>query len=262
MKQSRIGVIGLLLGLSWFLAADAADDAGPLRGEWRLSNWTLGTSVRLELSHRDANTRWQWSDDQPIEDLHGLTREQLHAVRTTVEFTLERDAGVLFFEGSLTVGVGRGTYRFVPSASFVSKLEALGYDAIEGKGISLLLMAVRDVSLAYAGAVKRLGLREVTVRDLVRFLDHGIDLGFIRGLVAAGLPGLSGDDVVRLRDHGIDPGFIKGLVEAGRSNVSIDDVIKLHDHGVNAQYVARVQSAGFKDLTVEQIVRLHDHGVD
>jgi hypothetical protein len=154
-------------------------------------------------------------------------------VHTPVRFTLARDAGVFFFEGALTVGVGSGEYRFVPDPSYAAKLGALGYDAIDGDDISIMLMAVRDISIAYAAEVKRLGLKEPTVRDLVRFRDHGVDLAFIRDLAAVGHPGVTGDDVITLRDHGVD-----------------------------ARYVAHVQSAGFKDLTVEQIVRLHDHGVD
>lgn len=231
MNKARIGVVGFLLGLSSFLSVCASDDAREAQGEWRLSNWTLGDSVRLELTHRDASSRWQWTDDQAIADLHGLTRDQLRSVRTTVAFTLERDPGVFFFEGSLAVGLGRGTYRFVANPSFATKLEALGYGPVGAD--ELFGMAIRGISLAYAEEVKRLGLHEVAVRDLVRFRDHGMSLDFIRDLATAGHPGLTGDDVVTLRDHGID-----------------------------GRYVARVQSAGFKELTVEQIVRLHDHGVD
>jgi hypothetical protein len=261
MKSSLVTIGAVALWASLSLAA-AAEDAAPVRGTWKLSNWTINDSVRLTLSYRKASSRWDWSSDQELAELHGLTSGQLHAVSTPASFTLERDPGVFFFEGTILLGIGRGEYRFLASPSFAAKLAALGYDAIDEADASLMIMAVRDVSLAYAADVKRLGLKDVAVQDLVRFRDHGISIGFIRELVASGYPGLTGDGVIRLRDHGVSPSFVKALVDAGRSAASVDEIIRLNDHGVDATYIARIQSAGFKDVTVDQIVRLHDHGVD
>jgi hypothetical protein len=110
---------------------------------------------------------------------------------------------------------------------------ALGYGAIGDDDVSIMLMGVRDVSLEYAGEVKASGLKDVTISDLVRLQDHGVDLDFIRALAKTGATNLTADDVVRFRDHGVRP-----------------------------DYVARIHAAGYEDLTADQIIRLHDHGVD
>jgi len=231
MKKLSITIAGVLLGAGWCLAAYAADAAAPVKGTWSLNNWTPGDTAHLTVAYRNATTRWEWGNDQPLEDLHGLTSEQRHSAHASVSFTMDRDAGTFAFEGTLTLGLGRGDFRFVPNPTYATKLGVLGYETI-GED-ELLGLALRDVSLAFATEVKSSGLKDVTVSDLLRLKDHGIDGEFVRALRSPGAPVLSADDI-----------------------------IKLHDHGVKPEYVARVQSAGYPDLTVDQIIKLHDHGVD
>ena len=231
MRKLSITIGGVLLGAGLCLAAYAADAAAPVKGTWSLNNWTPGDTAHLTVAYRNATTRWEWGNDQPLEDLHGLTSEQRHSAHASVSFTMDRDAGTFAFEGTLTLGLGRGDFRFVPNPTYATKLGVLGYETI-GED-ELLNLALRDVSLAFATEVKTSGLKDVTVSDLLRLKDHGIDGEFVRALRSPGAPVLSADDI-----------------------------IKLHDHGVKPEYVARVQSAGYPDLTVDQIIKLHDHGVD
>jgi hypothetical protein len=231
-------------------------------GTWSLNNWIPGDSVHLKLSYRKGTTRWQWGNDQPQADLLGLTSGQLHSPHADVSFTMKRDAGTFAFEGSMTLGVGGGDFRFVPDPNYVAKLGELGYRMVDDDAVSLMFMAVRDISLAFAAEVKRSGLKDVTVSDLVRLKDHGVSLEFIRTLAEIGMTGLTAEDVVGLRDHGIDGEFLRALKASGAPTLAADEIIKLHDHGVKPDYVARIQSAGYADLTVDEIIRLHDHGVN
>jgi len=233
MNRISTTIGGLLLGAGFCLAANAAAEAPPPTGTWKINNWTPGDALHLTLAYRKTTTRWEWGNDQPIADLHGLTSEQLHAPHASVAFTLQRDAGTFFFEGTLMLGIGRGEYRFVPDPTYAAKMGALGYGAIGDDAVSIMLLAVRDVSLEFANEVKKAGLKDVAISDLVRLQDHGVDLDFIRALAKTGATNMTADDVVRLRDHGVRP-----------------------------DYVARIHAAGYEDLTVDQIIRLHDHGVD
>lgn len=261
MRKVFATVVGSLLCAGLCSAAGVADETSPRMGTWSLNNWTPGDRVQLTLSYRNATTRWEWSSDQPIADLNGLTAEQLHAAHSSVAFALKRDAGTFAFDGSVMLGIGRGGYRFVPDPSYAAKLSALGYGPIEENPISIMLMAVRDISLEFAAEVKH-SLKDAKVADLVRLQDHAVDLEFIRLLAAAGYADLTADDVVRFRDHGIDGEFLRGLKSSGASDLNADEIVKLHDHGVGSDYVARIHSAGYGDLTVDQIIKLHDHGVD
>lgn len=233
MNKPLATIGAVVLSASLVSAKGAQAEPPAAQGTWSLNNWTARDAVQLTVSYRQGSSRWSWSSGQNLADLKGLSAEQLHAMSTPATFALERDPGVFFFQGTIVFGVGHGEYRFASNPSFAAKLEALGYGPIENDDVSLMMMAVRDITIAYAAQVKQLGLKDVGVSDLARFMDHGISLEFVRDLAAAGYAGLTPDDVVRLRDHGID-----------------------------GRYVARIQSSGFKDVTVDQIVKLHDHGVD
>ena len=133
MKKLSITIGGVLLGAGLILAAHAADAAAPVKGTWSLNNWTPGDTAHLTLAYRNATTRWERGNDQPLEDLHGLTSEQRHSAHASVSFTMDRDASTFAFEGALTLGLGRGEFRFVPNPTYAAKLGVLGYGTI-GRG--------------------------------------------------------------------------------------------------------------------------------
>lgn len=265
-RVSVIVVTGLLLHAFTSLPVGAADPATPpapsRTGTWRINKWTPANGVQLSLSYRKGSSRWDWSSTLPVADLEGLTTAQLHAVHTSVSFTLRRDAGTFSFEGAVTLGIGRGEFRFVPDPGFAAKMSALGYQAVGDDADSLMAMAIRDVSLAYADEVKKAGIEVARVSDLVRLLDHGVELDSIRAFADAGYAELTADDVVRFTEHGIDGAYLRGLKAAGASSLAAGEIVKLHDHGVEPDYVARIHAAGYGDLSVDEIIRLRDHGVD
>jgi hypothetical protein len=262
MNALRLLIVAGLLAGAPSAPVPAADEPAAPSGTWSLNNWIPDGSVHLKLSFHKGSTRWQWGNDEALADLDGLTASQLHAASANVRFKLQRDAGAFTFEGTMMLGIGRGSFHFVPDPTYGAKLAALGYAPMEDDGVSIMFLAVRDVSLVYAAEAKRTGLKGVQVSDLVRFLDHGIDLPFLRELADIGASRFTADDVVRFRDHGIDGAFLRDLKAAGRDDLSADDIVTLRDHGVKPDYIARVQSAGYPDLTVEQIIRLYEHGVN
>jgi hypothetical protein len=253
---------GILLCAGSFLIVQASDDPKTFQGRWSINNWTPGDSLQLTMKVHSGTTRWEWGSSQPIADLHGLTLDQLHAARTPVRFTLERDAGTFAFEGTVTLGVGSGDFRFAADPTFKAKLGALGYDVVDQDDASIMMMAVRDISIAYAGEVKRSGLRGVTVRDLVRLRDHGVDLEFLRDLTMIGYASLSADDVVSLRDHGVDSAFIRTLKASGYPDLPAADIVALRDHGVDSRYIEGLDDSGYGKQAARDIVRLRDHGIE
>lgn len=262
MRLDTIKVGGILLCAGSFLIASASDDPPKLQGRWRLSNWTSGDSLHLTMKYRDRSTRWEWGSDQPIADLHGLTLEQLHTAHTPVKFTLARDAGTFAFEGTVMLGIGSGDYRFAADPTFKAKLGALGYDVVGEDDLSIMMMAVRDISIAFAGEVKRSGLRDVAVRDLVRLRDHGVELDFVRDLTMIGYANLGADDVVRLRDHGVESGFLRTLKASGYPDLPAADIIAMRDHGVDSRYVQGLEDSGYGRQAADDIVKLKDHGIE
>jgi len=283
--RRTIGAFVLGAGLSLIAYGG---EARPATGSFTVTDWVPGkNTVLLTLKSGTATSHWNWASTQELSDLKGLTRDQLRG-HSKVVFAVARDAGTFFCEGTGTMGVARGTYRFVGNPAFIGKLEALGFKSAGDP--DLMRMAINDISLDFAAAAKNAGLKDVTVDDLsqlrdhgvdvkrleeiakcctgltteqvIRLQDHGVEPAYLREMKASGNPAIDADQVVTLHDHGIEPAFVKGLSAAGRKSLSIDELIRLHDHGVEPAFVKGLADAGRGDLTVDDMVKLHDHGVD
>jgi bla regulator protein blaR1 len=106
------------------------------------------------------------------------------------------------------------------------------------------------------------GYRGLSVDQLIRLRDHGVDGTYLAGLRAAGYAGLSVEDVIRLRDHGVDPSYIGAMKRAGYGGLSAEDLIRLRDHGVDAETARALTASEHRRLTPEELITLRDHGVD
>jgi len=258
MRRRRILIAVTILCAGLSLGAGVVGALAPVRGEWTLNTWTLGPGLRLGMTHRSGTSVWKWTTDRAIDDLEGLTREQLHGVRVPVAFRLHGDTGTFAFEGSLTLGIGKGSFRFQSDPEFATKLRALGYEPPGDD--ELFGLALREISLAYAGEVKRLA-PATTLRDLVGFHDRGIGIDYLREIGAVAYPGIGGSEVVRLHEHGVDPSYLRALRDAGYAALDANAIVALHEHGVDGRYVAEITASGVGTLPPEQIIYLHEHGV-
>jgi beta-lactamase regulating signal transducer with metallopeptidase domain len=69
-----------------------------------------------------------------------------------------------------------------------------------------------------------------SAEDLTTLADHGVSAPTLQGFRSAGLSGVSLHDIVRLADNGVDPRYV---VKVRRFNprASVDDIIRLRDAG-------------------------------
>lgn len=240
------------------LIAQAADTSLPSTGSWRLNNWGAATGrVHIELTRASLTSRWVEGRDYPIDELKGLSRDQLSSMHSNVRFEIVRDAGNIVCEGSVVAGLGGGTFAFSPNGAFVTEMRKLGFnDLDEGK---LFSMAVSDVSLVFARQVLKLGMRDVTSTDLIRMRERNITPEYIAETRSYGYD-YTATDLIRLKDHGVNGQFLHDLKKAGY-DLRADEVARLRDHGVNSEYVRDLAGGGAARLTAEELVRLHDHGV-
>ncbi|HLI96354.1 MAG TPA: M56 family metallopeptidase [Candidatus Baltobacteraceae bacterium] len=69
-----------------------------------------------------------------------------------------------------------------------------------------------------------------TADDLTALADHGVSSSSLQGFRAVGLTGISVHDVVRLFDNGVDAAYV-AKVRRLNPHASIDDIIRLRDAG-------------------------------
>src|SRR5688572_17611453 len=132
--------------------------------ELSVSQWLIEVKpgeakVQLTMQYRRkrdsgfsySNTGFGVSLDQLI----GLTREQIMSNGTNVQFQLKRDAGTFNFEGWFRQGNGSGHFTFTPNASFAAELNRQGFG--KPNDDQLLSMALNDVGFNLINELKAQG---------------------------------------------------------------------------------------------------------
>lgn len=142
--------------------------------------------------------------------------------------------------------------RIAPSTRSIAVVAARGETAL----------ASSDQPRDFVDELAAAGYRGLSVDQLIRLRDHGVDGTYLAGLRAAGYAGLSVEDVIRLRDHGVDPSYIGAMKRAGYGGLSAEDLIRLRDHGVDAETARALTASEHRRLTPEELITLRDHGVD
>jgi hypothetical protein len=210
-----------------------------ITGDWtaKVRQTDRGAVLWLSLNRNtDARKgRFQMSSDFPLQDFTGLNPN----ANSNVQFTLQREAGVVLFDGLFKDGRGVGDFKFTPNSGFVSTMRNLGYDDLPVE--KLFSMAIHDVSTRFINELKSLGYDKIPVNKLIAIRIHNINAETISKAKALGYNNIPVDKLISMRIHGVDAKFVKEMKDRGFSNLSVDDLIKLRIHGVDSNYVRRMR---------------------
>ena len=221
--------------------------------------WTVladGDRVQLTMV-RDHNN---WGQSIRRTELP-LTDAQMNAsTETPVHFALNRDAGVIDFNGTFESGEGVGRFVFTPSANYVATLRSLNVPfAAVLDDDELFRLAMHDVSSNFIRDMQALGYRE-DLDSYVRFRVHGVTTDFVRDLRSLGYDKLTAEELVRFRIHGVSPQYIREMKDLG-FETSAGDLVRFRIHGVSPEFVKGMRDLEVKDLNSESVVRMRIHGV-
>src|SRR5450631_4718359 len=96
MKLRMNEPVAISLCILVVLIAQAADTTVPTTGSWNLNRWMAGTGkVQLTLKRSTVTSTWVESSDYRVDDLKGLSRDDMSSLHSNVHFELQRDAGNL-----------------------------------------------------------------------------------------------------------------------------------------------------------------------
>src|SRR5580700_10480475 len=188
MKSMKFRInepVAIALCILVVLIAQAADTTVPTTGTWNLNRWMAGSGrVQLSLKRSTITSTWVESSDYRVEDMKGLSRDDMSSLHSNVHFELQRDAGNLICEGALVAGIGGGRFTFSPNPSFIKQMEKLGfYDINESR---LFQMALMDINLQYARQLIKLGMHDLTTRELIDLKSRNIAPGYISEIRRSG----------------------------------------------------------------------------
>jgi beta-lactamase regulating signal transducer with metallopeptidase domain len=146
-----------------------------------------------------------------------------------------------------------------PGSDFIGGMVAAGYANLTVD--QLIKLRDHGVDGHFAAAMNAAARRHLSPDELCVLRDHGVDEEFSSKLAALGLT-VPYDKLIALHDHGVDPGFIAAMQRAGYSLDSVDGLIQLRDHGVSADFATAMNAAEGRRVSLDDLVRLRDHGVD
>jgi hypothetical protein len=250
-----------------FVAGSALPNAARAAGSPTVGRWSIASrgddqsrvQLRLEYSENAdggyANS--SWSSSVPLAEA-ALPAERLRGPIGTVSFQIQREPGTFSCTGSAGEGSGAGQFTYAPNARFDDALSARGFG--RPSTLQSLELAIAGMTLAFADQIRGSAQR-VTVADLVRVIQHGVNPRYVADLASLGYKVTLLDQLVKLRDHGVTTEFIRAIQAAGYRNLSPDDLVRLADHGVRERYIAEMRAAGYAQVTADQLVTLRDHGV-
>ena len=230
-------------------------------GTW---SGTAKSDGKLQMSLHRGNS--QHSTPMAIGSFRSLTEGMIRATASApVSFSLDREAGSIRFTGHFSDGLGSGHFRFEPATNFVSLMESLGVrtqrknrTVLDEK--DLFEMAMFDISSQMVRELASLGLRDLSLDQIVSLKIHGAGVEYIRGMQALGYKSVSVDDIVSLKIHGVSSEYVKAMAANG-FRPTAEELTSMKIHGVSAAWVQDIRSAGYTALTVEDLLSMRIHGV-
>src|SRR5499427_6438920 len=131
-KAFMIAIVVLPLAALGLLArgytAPSSSVQETITGDWtaKVKQTDRGPVLWLSLNHGSEGRKGgsQMSCDFPLQAFTGLNPN----ANSNVQFTLQREAGVVFFDGLFKDGKGVGDFRFTPNNGFISTMRNLGYE--------------------------------------------------------------------------------------------------------------------------------------
>src|SRR5262245_53599923 len=171
---STVAFVFVAIGLfvrGYTASSPAAQET--ISGDWtaKVKQTDRGAVLWLSLN-RNSDTgkgRFQMSGDFPLRDFSGLNPN----ANSNTQFALQREAGVVLFEGLFKDGRGVGDFRFTPNSGFISTMRNMGYGDLSVD--KLFSMAMHDVGLKFINELKSLGYENIPVNKLIAMGIHGAD---------------------------------------------------------------------------------------
>ncbi len=110
-------------------------------------------------------------------------------------------------------------------------------------------------------SMKAAGFGDLGYRDLLNLAKYGVDENLISSLKAAGLSDYSVDDVVRASKYGLNGDDIVAVRKMGYT-WSLDEMTNASKYGVNESYLKTLADAGYTDLSASDVTQMAKYGVD
>ena len=231
-----------------------------ITGDWtakvKQTNRGLALWMSINQTSDSRRGRSQMSSDFPLESFSGLDPN----ANSNVQFTLQREAGTIFFNGLFKDGRGVGDFRFTPNEGFIVTMRNLGYDNLSTE--KLFSMVTLDISTSYINEMKSIGFEHPSLDNLFGMRALGVTAAFAREAQNWGFGKLSPDNLIEIKAMGINPEYIQSMKALGFEDLSFRKLIELKALGVSENYIKEMRSVGFENIPVNKLIEMKAMGID
>ena len=235
-------------------------------GEWKATiNSKKQDKIQLSFSRAsEKNNRNTMGSSFELNELQGLSENQLTAADANVRFSLVREAGTIECEGKFTAGKGVGTYRFTPNAQFVSAMKSRGFDFEKSSkrgsdsdaSDRLFTAAALNVTTAIADDLLSANFGNLDVDDLFKATIFKVDGKFMAEMKATGFPNLGMEELVKARIFKIDAEFVRGLSQIGFTSEPFESLVKMRIFKISPEFITEIRGEGFDKISIEELVKM------
>lgn len=270
-----LAVIVLVVG-SYVIVAQ--DSAGTLTGTWKANDndWSskrknkdefdplkeekskdkIHLSFRFERQNGRTNN---FGSSFDYGELSGLSRAQVEGANSSVNFSLNREAGTIDMQGTFENGKGSGTFRFTPNRSFASSMQSRGFAFDDQK---LFAATALDLTTRFVDDLLSAGFQNLKTDDLFKAKIFKITPQFMSEMAAIGFPNLDMEDLVKARIFKIDANYARQIADMGFKNDSLESLVKFRIFKVTPEFLNEVQAEGLRNLSAEEVVKLRIFKID
>jgi hypothetical protein len=218
-----------------------------------------GDKLYLNMKRRTEGGNSSNGSTYEISDFQGLTRDQVMG-SSNVNFSLQREAGTMQFEGTFNAGKGAGRFTFTPNQSFLSAMSSRGYTLSEDKQFA---SAMLDVRVKAIDDLKAAGFPNLSMDDVFKAVIFKVTPEFVSEMTSIGFKGLDMEDLVKARIFKVDANFARQVKEMGfGENHPMEMLVKMRIFKITPEFLREIRSTGMENLDVEDLVKFKIFKID
>ncbi|MGC2399037.1 MAG: hypothetical protein WA510_04620 [Acidobacteriaceae bacterium] len=249
-------ILTALLIASAGLILRAEEKLRTLTGSCSISATANATEVNLRLERDDCEYTEHCSTTQtqePLDAFLGFTLADLKREGAHVEAMIRAEAGTLSCSGGIHDGRMSGGFRFVPDASFASRMLQMGYHDVDAE--KLQAYTLFGIGTDWIHSLEAAGVRGLSAGNLIALRIFHVDADYVRKLNALGYPTPDAGKLVALKVQNVQPEEVEQIRALGYEP-TLDELVQIRIFRITPDFIRRMQAKGLNGLTISKLVQI------
>lgn len=181
--------------------------------------------------------------------------------KTSNGFELDRETGVMKFEGQFPTDEETGKFTFTRKSDFETFLKGKILSNVEGdKDYYFFKLFLGDVTRSYVNELQRMGYKP-TMKQLGKLGIHNVDLDYINDVRTTKYSNLDLDMMIKWAIHDVSIEYVEQLAKAGYGDMDANMVKKFAIHNVTIDYIKGLAKVGYGNMDANMVKKFAIHSI-